>query len=287
MSVVLFNGEIVDADSARLSVFDGGWLHGAGLFETMRAENGRVFRLEAHLDRIRRSAAVLLRPIERVELPSAMDLTELLDRNQLENARVRLTVSAGNMLAAVEGTASALTVCATAQPLSPPPGHNYERGIQVSLCSFRQSPNDPIAGHKTLSYLPRIIGLREAHRANCTEALWFTTKNHLAEGCISNIFVVKTGMLRTPALDTPVLPGIARAIVLTLAAAAGIETRETTLSVDDLLDAEEVFLTNTMMQVLPVVRVERRDIGDGRVGPMAQKLKSDYEQLVRKECGGE
>src|SRR5690554_4107655 len=119
--VVYLNGEFMSAADARIGVFDGGWLHGAGLFETMRAESGRIFRVETHIDRLRQSAAKLLRPVERVELPSRVDFMELLDRNSLIEARVRLTVSAGELSG--EG---GWTICATASPLAMPDARLYQ-----------------------------------------------------------------------------------------------------------------------------------------------------------------
>ncbi len=160
-----------------------------------------------------------------------------------------------------------------------------QRAVMVS--TFRQSPDDPIAGHKTTAYLPRLLALREAQHARCMEAIWFTTGNTLAEGSISNVFTVRDDMLSTPPLDTPVLPGIARGVVLELAARLGLKAREAALTIDDLLDADEVFLTNAIMQVMPVVRVEMHDIGKGTVGPVAKRLGEAYREVVRKECGGE
>ena len=152
----------------------------------------------------------------------------------------------------------------------------YEQGVRVALCDFRTSPSDPLAGHKTTCYLPRLLGLRAANAKDCFEALWFTTQNHLAEGCISNVFVVSGGVLRTPPLTTPVLPGIARGIVIELARGSGLEVRENTLTGNDLLDADEVFLTNSIMQIMPVIAVERHDIGTGRPGALTQRLGQAY-----------
>lgn len=283
-AVVYLNGDFVPETQAQVSVFDSGWLHGAGLFETMRAENGRVFRLESHIERLRRSAAKLLRPVERDRLPSRVDVLDLLERNGLIQARVRLTVTAGSVLAADESEPP-LTVCLSAAPLTAPPAAAYRQGVTVSICDHRLSPSDPLAGHKTTSYLLRLLGLRAARQANCMEALWFTTRNHLAEGCLSNVFVVRDGAVRTPPLDTPVLPGITRAAILSLGEGCGFGVEECVLSVDDLLDADEVFLTNVIMQVLPVVRVERKDIGTGSVGRVTQAIMGAFRELVQRECG--
>lgn len=283
--IVYFNGAFSEPSEVAIRPNDGGWLHGAGLFETMRAENGRVFRLAAHLRRLRRSAEQLLRPINDGELPSEATIHELLERNGLTSARLRLTVSAGTVGESHENASSALTVCLTAGPLAPYPAQAYEKGIGVVICPHRQSTTDPTMGHKTTSYFPRILGLREARQARCNEAIWFTDDKRLAEGSISNVFVVRKGTLKTPPLDTPVLPGIARSVVLELAGQCDCPHEETVLTIDDLLDADEVFLTNTLMQVMPVVRVEKRDIGEGRVGPVTKKLGEAYRETVRKECG--
>jgi branched-chain amino acid aminotransferase len=284
-SIVYVNGRFVPEDEAWLSVFDGGWLHGAGLFETLRVENGRVFRLEAHVRRLMNSAARLLHPLERTQLPDEGVFHDLLVRNGLQSARVRLTVSAGPMRNGPQmSDEMKLTVTVTTFPLSTYPERLYEEGVSVIVCPFKQSADDPIAGHKTTAYLPRLIGLREAQKARCTEALWFNTRNELAEGSISNVFLVKDGTLRTPPISTPVLPGITRAAILELSKGAGTEVQEGRLGVDDLLEADECLLTNTIMGVLPVIRVERHDFGGGKVGPVARRLRDFYRNLVRQEC---
>ena len=282
--MVYFNGKCLPVEQASIGLNNGGWLHGAGLFETMRAENGRVFRLDKHLDRLCSSAQRLLAPIDQAPLPDHDALGELLERNGLADARVRLTVTAGDILRAADGDESPLTVCATARPLTPYPNNPYEKGFAVLITKYRQSPDDPLAGHKTTSYLGRLVAMNEARQAGCDEALWFTTNNLLAEGCISNVFIVQSGVVATPPLDTPVLPGIARATVLEICAAQGIETAEKPININHLLDADEVFITNVIMQVIPVSRIERRQIGDGKPGPIAKGLLEQYKRRVAQEC---
>ncbi len=284
---VYLNGQFISEPDARVSIRDGGWLHGAGLFETMRAENGCIFRFESHIQRLCRSASRLLTPIEPDSLPSAMVIRELLKRNELRSARVRLTVTVGSMHTDPGVDIPELTTCVTAAKLFPYPPDLYEKGANVVICNYRTSPSDPLAGHKTIAYLPRLLGLREAQRAQGLEALWFTTANRLAEGSISNVFIVHDGVLKTPPLDTPVLPGVARKEVLDIARALGINAQETPIGIDDLLDADEALLTNAMMMVIPVVRVERHEIADGRVGSMTKRLFAEYRNRVRKECNDE
>lgn len=336
-TLVYLDGRFVPENEAVVSIDDGGWLHGAGLFETMRAEKGRVFRLEAHMQRLMRSAEKLLRPIARDALPQPEHYAELLERNAVTVARLRLTLSAGSMRGSVEqkktrgrrqeagetsrprnmktpkaqsaesapscGTiptavdcassvASAqsgpdgMRVCVTASELTTYPRRLYENGVRVIICPFRVSPSDPVAGHKTISYLPRLLALREAQSARCTEALWFTTDNHLGEGSVSNIFLVSSSTLKTPALDTPVLPGVARAAVIELASEDGLDVNEGTFTIDDLLEANEVFLTNALMGVMPVIAVEGHTVSTGRPGAVTNKLQHSFRELVQKECSG-
>lgn len=283
--VVFLNGQFVESSDASVSVYDGGFLHGAGLFETMSARNGRIFRLDSHLNRLRRSAEELLVPLDDGALPSAKMFQELLDRNSKPMARVRLTVTAGSMQTPKqESTPPTPTVCVTVGDHALYGAEFYERGVKVVISQFKTSPSDPTAGHKTTGYLPRLLALREAQKVRCLEALWFTTQHNLAEGAISNVFILKKNVLKTPPLDTPVLPGIARGIVLEVATTLGLSCEECSLNIDELLDADEVFLTNAIMHVMPVVGVEKNTIGDGGVGPTAKRLLREYQRLIQKEC---
>lgn len=282
---IYLNGQNLPAPDARISVYDGGFLHGAGLFETMRADHGVIFRLNAHLDRLLNSAEKLGLPIERPDLPLPKDFHELLRVNELSTARIRMTVTVGSMLAsATDDDRPTLTVCATATDLPPYPAELFAHGMSVMITTFTQSTLDPLAGHKTIAYLPRLLALRNARKFNCGEALWFTPQNYLAEGCISNVFVVKDGALATPPLSTPVLPGVSRGVILELARAHDIPAEEKPLNINDVLDADEVFLTNSSMRTMPVCRVEKKEIGDGKPGPMTAKLRSWFQDLVEAEC---
>jgi len=222
--------------------------------------------------------------VDRGQLPTEQELAELLERNNLRSARMRLTVSAGPMRGVADEAKSELSICTTAVPFVEYPAKFYEEGVQVIVCPYKQSADDPTAGHKTTCYLPRLLGLREAQKARCIEALWFNTRNELAEGSISNVFLATGGGLKTPPLDTPALPGIIREFVLHAAREAGIGTEEVRLTIDDLLAADECFLTNSIMGVMPVVRVERHDFKDGKVGPFTKQLSNAYRDVVRKEC---
>ena len=176
------------------------------------------------------------------------------------------------------------TLLITAAKLQPyPPGY-YQKGVLVVLCPFRQNSSDPTCGHKTTSYFPRMLALKDAHQKRAAEALWFTADNRLAEGCVSNVFLVKDSTLYTPPLRTPVLAGIARKTVCQLALKNSINLVEKDLTIDDVLGADEIFLTNVIMQVMPVVSVEKHIVGKGKVGPMARELKEKFDEFLEKQC---
>lgn len=282
MEKVFLNDKLIDADKASVSVSDSGLLYGAGLFETMRTRAGKVFALDDHLDRLLSSAKTLSIDISYDKDYIADAIYKVLRANDLADARMRLTVTGGAMSQEPEDRKSTLLITATKLAAYPP--EYYRKGIMVLLCPYRQNPDDPTCGHKVTSYFPRMIGLKFAHEKGAAEALWFTPDNRLAEGCISNVFLVKDSVLYTPPLSTPVLPGVARKTVCRIAADSSIELIEKDLFVNDLLGAEEVFLTNAIMQVMPVNSIEKHTISEGKVGPMAKKLKKSFDERVEKEC---
>lgn len=276
---VYLDGQLADHNDARISVFDSIVAHGVGLFETMRAYNGVVFRLEHHLRRLTNSAAALhMHAIEEKRMSKAVH--ELLAANDLTDARVRLTVTGGTVRNPREARGQP-SLLITADAMSGYPDEFYEKGMLVTVTDYRQWSKDPLAGHKTTCYLPRLLALQRAQQAGAGEALWFNDTNRLAEGCISNVFLVKDGRLCTPPLNTPVLPGITRATVIELAGQLGIDVEQRELIIDDVLGADEIFLTNSSMQVLAVCQVEQHTVGTGCPGPVTQQLLDSYRSLVQ------
>ncbi len=282
MEKVFLNDKLVDIDKASVSVRDGGLLYGMGLFETMRSYNGVVFCLKDHLDRLFFSAGSLSINItyDRKYITDA--IYKVLKANKLTDARLRLTLTSGPMAAEKEQQQATLLITAT--KLQPYPPEYYQNGVLVVLCPFRQNTAEPIYGHKTINYLSRMIALREAHEKRAAEALWFTVDNRLAEGCISNVFLVKDSVLCTPPIETPVLAGVARKTVCQIAIENSIKLVEKRLGIDEVLGADEIFLTNVIMQVLPVSAVEKHRVGDGKVGPITRKLQKYFDDFVRSQC---
>lgn len=300
------NGALVDETDARVSIFDAGFQHGVGLFETMHARNGRVFRAKAHMDRLAASAAEL-RLTQRLQVEPLVEAVDLcLASNELDRARMRLTLTGGNLnllRQSPEGSQVDPTIAIQCQEAMAWPAQMYEQGVAVTLASGRVNPYDPMCGHKTLNYWPRLLNLQVSAGSGGGEALWLTPSAHVAGGCVSNLFIVQDGSLHTPlargeetAEDLPsaTLPGVTRAAVIEVADAAGIGTRRATLSLDDLLAGDEAFLTNSSWGILPVVGVRAatsdgdeqehidRPVGGG-VGEVTQSLRDAYEALVESE----
>lgn len=282
MEKVFLNDKLIDINKACISVKDSGFLYGSGLFETMRCNNGIVFCLDDHLDRLFSSAKKLSisNTYDRQFIVDAV--YKVLKANELTDARLRLTLTSGPMSASEDRGKSTLLVTAT--DLQPYPAEYYQKGVLVVLCPYRQNVTEPIFGHKTTSYFSRMLALQMAHQKKAAEALWFTTTNLLAEGCISNVFLVKDSVIYTPLLTTPVLAGVARKSVSKTAADNSIKLLEKDLGIDDLLAADEIFLTNVIMKIMPVNSVEKHTVGDGKVGPVTKKMQKLFDNYIETRC---
>jgi len=277
---IFLNDKIIDDAEAHLSVSDSGFLYGMGLFETMRCTGGKVFALDDHLSRLSNSAKELAINNPYIKEYVADAIEQTLEANNLTDARLRLTLTNGPMAEGNEGKA---TLLITATRFEPYPAEYYQKGAGVVLTEFRQNGADPTMRHKTTNFFSRLLALNIAHKKKAAEALWFTTDNRLAEGCVSNVFLVKDSALYTPTLDTPVLPGIMRKTVCEIAKAESIKLVEKDLTIKDLLAADEVFLTNVIMLILPVVAVEAHTVGNDKVGPMTKKLMKYLEKVVSQD----
>ena len=291
------NGRMLPPADAKIGVEDAGFQHAVGLFETMTVHHGRPFRLDAHLARIDGSARELglARQLDASRLADAV--TQTIAHNKLDTARLRLTVTAGaiSLLRDTPQTPPEPTVVVVAQPLTTYDPRYFEEGITIVIAPPGANPFDQLAGHKTLSYWGRLRTLRQAAAAGAGEAIWLNVSNHLASGAVSNVFLVKGGTLFTPiargeevegSLPAPVLPGVTRATVIEAAEKLGMTVRRRMLSVKELLDADEVFLTNSGWRVLPVSRVEKKAIGTGKAGEITKRLRSAVLERIERETTG-
>lgn len=291
---VWLNGQFVDRDQATISVADAGFQHGLGLFETMQAKNGRLFRSRQHLERLVDSARDLMLT-ERLHIDPLLEAVQLaVTHNNLDSARVRLTLTGGNLNLLKRSGQRVVdpTILIDPQPPTIYPEEFFTKGIMVMIADGRVNPFDPLAGHKTLNYWPRIQSLQIAAGRGAGEVLWFSVSNHLASGSVSNVFYVDQGTLHTPiargeeesgALPAPVLPGITRQTIIELAQHMNIGCARHMVDIDDVLEADEVFLTNSSWGVLPVVGIEQQAIADGNVGKITQRLREAWLQLVDEE----
>lgn len=276
------NGSLVSRGDARIAVLDYGFLYGFGLFETMRAYGGHVFRLDRHLKRLARSGENLGIAVESAALERAV--TETIRANGLGDARIRLTVSIGEGGVVPDpttcGEPTVLVVAGNFQPFSE---EVYQRGFSAVVSSIRRNSRSPLSGMKTLNFLESMLARQEARTAGADEALLLNEKGFLAEASMSNVFLVSEGSLRTPGLESGVLPGVTRETVTELAGKRGIDSIEGDIALEELLHAEEAFLTNSVMEVMPLTGVEGNPVGNGRPGPVTQKLMAGYSEMVERE----
>lgn len=294
---VWLNGHFVQRDDAKVSVFDAGFQHAVGLFETLLVQNGKAFRADRHMHRLADSARKLLlsEHLHVEPLVEAINLT--VSENGMNRARVRLTLTGGNLnMLQSEGKSTVdPTILIVAQPPTEYPPDFFEKGVTVMIAGGRENPLDPTAGHKTLNYWSRIQALQQAAAHGAGEAIWFTVTNHLSAGSVSNIFLVRDGALHTPiargeeesgAMASTVLPGITRQAIIELAADFDIGVNKTMISIEELLGADEAFLTNSSWGVLPVTGMEREKIGGGDVGDITRRFREAWLDLIDRETGG-
>jgi len=279
---VFLNNKLVDLEDARVSVTDSGLLYGAGLFETMRSRNGVVFRLADHLERLLYSAQALsiVHSYRKEQIAAAFP--RLLEANGLSDARLRLTLTGGPLAQSEQQRQATLAITATS--FTPYPPDYYKTGIVVILCPFRRNTTDPTYGHQTTSFLPRLLALNLARQRGAAEALWFTQDSRLADACLSGVFLAKKATLYAPPVEVPALADPARRVIRELAQQQSLELVEKDLYIADVLEADEIFLANIVMEVLPVVGVEKHTVGIGKVGPITQKLREAFQEAVEQEC---
>jgi branched-chain amino acid aminotransferase len=280
---VYISGKFYDKDQARISVYDHGLLYGDGVFEGMRSYGGKVFRLEQHLDRLWKSAkAIWLQiPLTREQMGQAVQ--ETLARNQLSDAYVRLVVTRGaGTLGLDPNRTQNPQVIIIVDHISLYPAEYYEKGLEiVTVSTIRNHPAALSPRIKSLNYLNNILAKIEGLQAGCVEALMMNHKGEIAECTGDNIFLVRDGCLYTPRVDAGILEGITRQAVLDLAGEAAIPTQETPLTKHDVYIADECFLTGSAAEIVPVVKVDSRIIGDGKPGPITRRLTDLFHRLTR------
>lgn len=279
---VYINGKLYDKEEAKISVYDHGLLYGDGVFEGMRSYSGNVFRHVEHLERLWESAKAIA-----LEIPMSMDemqkaVEETLAVNKITDGYIRLIVTRGGGSLGLDPFKCVdPQVIIITDHIALYPAEFYEKGLEIVTAStIRNHPAALNARIKSLNYLNNIMAKIEGLQAGCVEALMLNHKGDVAECTGDNVFIVKNGALFTPSIDAGILAGITRNAIIDLAKEAGHTVHEVTLSRHDIYTASECFLTGSAAEVIPVVKVDSRAIGDGKPGPVTKALIDAFKTLV-------
>lgn len=280
---IYINGKFFSKEEAVVSVFDHGLLYGDGVFEGLRVYEGKVFRMAQHLKRLYDSAkAIMLQipmPIEGMQEA----VLAAVEKNGLDNCYIRLVITrgAGTLGLGPERTSNPQVIIIV-DKIALYPEEHYRNGLEIVTAStIRNHPGALSPQIKSLNYLNNIMAKVEASKAGCLEALMLNHKGEVSECTADNIFIVRNGVLMTPPTDAGILEGVTREAVLELAKDAGVPTEEKTLTRHDVYIADECFMTGTAAEVIAVVRIDGRPIGDARPGPITLKLQELFHKLAR------
>ncbi|PIQ77678.1 hypothetical protein COV82_03290 [Candidatus Peregrinibacteria bacterium CG11_big_fil_rev_8_21_14_0_20_46_8] len=263
--IVYLNGRYLEADEAKISIFDPGFLYGDGIFETLRTYRGTVWQMEKHLERLYESAKIRgwkLR-VSKSRLQTAIENT--VKRNGFEESRIRVTIT--------KGQEPQPTLFIWVQPLAKLPPSQYARGVSVVTFPLERA----FPQMKTTSMQPLLIARSEAQKRRCFEALLVNRRGNVTEGTWANFFIVKDKELITP--KAGILLGTTRDRVLKIAKPL-FKIKQQTVSLKELLEADECFITNAPKGIIPVVKVDGQQIGKGRVGPITKHLRKEFEKVV-------
>ena len=279
---IYIDGEFYDKENAKISVFDHGLLYGDGVFEGIRFYNGRVFRLEEHIDRLFDSARAIALNIG-LEKSAVIEATlETIRQNNLQDGYIRLVVTRGvGDLGLNPMLCPKASMIIIASKITLYSAEKYENGLDVVTCSTRRIPHGALSPMvKSLNYLNNVMAKIEAQNAGAGEGLMLNEQGFVSECTGDNIFIIKNGVISTPPIAAGALAGVTRAVVFDLAAELGIPIREPMMTRYDIFTADECFLTGTAAEVIPAVKLDTRPIGDGKPGPITQRLIGRFRELT-------
>ena len=283
-SIVYLNGEYLNAKEAKISIADNGFLFGYGVFGATRIYNGKVFRLESHLSRLQKSTARLGIIVDTLELRTPV--LETIRANEREDGLVRITITAGEgSLIPDLRNCTDPSILITATPYEPPIPDMYQKGFKAIVSTLRRQSGSPVSEMKTLNYLESMLARQEARKAGYDDALLLNEKGNLSESSAGNVFMVKNGVLKTPPENSGFISGVVREVVMEIASELNIKYLETDLGLEDLYQADETFLTNSIIEVMPLVSVNDRTIGTGQPGIVTGKILERFREKVNHECG--
>jgi len=283
--LVYFDGELIKKEEAKISVYDHGLLYGDGVFEGIRSYNGKVFRLEQHLDRLYASAqAITLKiPLSKEEMREAVLKT--LRANKLRDAYIRLVVTRGiGDLGLDPMKCPKPTIFIITDKIKLYPNEFYENGLEVIVTKTKRNIREALnPGIKSLNYLNNILARIEVNKANMAEGIMTNIGGYVAEATADNVFIVRNKEVITPPTETGALRGITRDAVLEIAETLGIKAHELPFTAKELYEADECFLTGTAAEVISVVKVDDKDIGDGKPGEITLNLRKEFKELTQRE----
>jgi len=282
--IIYIDGKYLPDDKARISVFDHGFLYGDGVFEGIRAYNGKIFRLKEHLDRLYDSAKTIdiKPPISKEEMTEV--ICEVLRRNKLDNAYIRPIISRGVGDLGLDPRKCPIpSVIVITTSWGAMYGDLYEKGLRAVTVSVRRNPADALPPNvKSLNYLNNILAKIEANYKGGDEAIFFDTNGYISEGSGDNLYIVKNGEILTPhTLNN--LRGVTRMVVLEIAKSLGITVKEQNLGYFDLYSADEVICTGTAAEVAPITWIDGRTIGTGKPGPVTRQLMASFRTVTETE----
>ena len=281
---VWINGRFVDIRNAKVSIFDRGFLYGDGVFETMRSYAGVIFRLNGHLDRLFSdlSAIEIRYPYSKAYFKEIIYKT--LKINKLKNAYIRVAITRGEGRFGIgHKDIFKPNVVIIAKEFEGYPGWMHDRGISARIVDSRQNEYSKLSQIKSMNYLNYILARIHAKEDGYDEAILMNTKGYITEAATSNIFLVKRDIIITPSLDSGILPGITRGVVIGIAKTLRLRISQKKVTRRELIDADEVFLTNSLAEILPVRKIGSREIGDGRPCEVTKLLRISYQKEVIKE----
>jgi branched-chain amino acid aminotransferase len=281
-AIVYLNGSFLPLDEARIAVTDYGFLFGYSLYETVRTYQGRIFRLEEHLRRLAESCRAVAIQLDTTAAGEA--ILETVKRNPLENGRMRLTISPGRGSVALDmDSCGQPTMLITVVPYQPYASEVYAGGFKVIISGLRRNSQSVIPSLKASFFMESILAKKEAREQKADDALLLNDQGYLAEASSSNVFVVSRGVVKTPALGSGLLPGVTRQVVLESAGSLSLPCAETQIPAAELRSAEEIFITNSMLEIMPVTRLDESPVGSGQPGNLTVRLIQAYRGLLKRE----
>ena len=279
---IYIDGEFYDKENAKISVFDHGLLYGDGVFEGIRFYNGRVFRLNEHIDRLFDSARAIALNIGMGKSAVIEATLETIRQNNLQDGYIRLVVTRGvGDLGLNPMLCPKASLFIIASKITLYSADKYENGLDVVTCATRRIPHGALSPMvKSLNYLNNVMAKIEAQNAGAGEGLMLNEQGFVSECTGDNIFIIKNGVIMTPPISAGALAGVTRSVVFDLASEFGIPIHEPMMTRYDIFTADECFLTGTAAEIIPAVKLDTRLIGDGKPGPITRRLITRFRELT-------